>query len=194
VIAALTCAVALMPAACSSSSERQVSTTTSGRPPAAATSQPPSANPDVSTAGHDGAAEPATRVGNPVYVSLYEDDGQMFGVAMPIIAYFSRAITDASVFVKVITVTVDGTPVEGAWYFEHSSQASQALEAHYRTATYWPAHTSIKVSMPPSRPLGGNGSGVLQQRDPIDGQGRRADRRGQRQGGRRSNGRTPTAS
>lgn len=83
-----------------------------------------------------------------MHVSLFEDDGQRFGVAMPIIAYFSAAITDASVFDKVVTVTVNSSRVHGAWYFEHSSQSSEALEAHYRTAEYWPAHASIKVSMP----------------------------------------------
>jgi lipoprotein-anchoring transpeptidase ErfK/SrfK len=83
-----------------------------------------------------------------VHVSLYESDGQTFGVAMPIIAYFSAAITDASVFEQATSVTVDGKPVHGAWYFEHSSQADQALEAHYRLSAYWPAHASIRVSLP----------------------------------------------
>lgn len=86
--------------------------------------------------------------GAPVHVSLLEDDGQTFGVAMPIVAYFSAKITDASVFKQVTKVTVNGKPVQGAWYFEHSSQADQALEAHYRLPRYWPAHASIKVSLP----------------------------------------------
>jgi lipoprotein-anchoring transpeptidase ErfK/SrfK len=67
---------------------------------------------------------------------------------MPIIAYFSRAITDASVFDSVVTVTVNGQPAGGAWYWESSSQASEALEAHYRPPAYWPAHADIEVSMP----------------------------------------------
>lgn len=83
-----------------------------------------------------------------MHVSLYESDGATYGVAMPIIAYFSAAITDASVFEQATSVTVDGKAVHGAWYFEHSSQASQALEAHYRLPGYWPAHASIKVSLP----------------------------------------------
>lgn len=81
-------------------------------------------------------------------VSLYEGDGQSFGVAMPIIAYFSVAPTDASVFDKVVTVSVNGKPVHGAWYFESSSQSSQAMEAHYRMSTYWPAHSTVTVKMP----------------------------------------------
>jgi len=83
-----------------------------------------------------------------VRVSLNEGDGQTYGVAMPIIAYFSVAPTDASVFDKVVTVTVNGKAAAGAWYWERSSLASQALEAHYRPAHYWPAHASIRVDMP----------------------------------------------
>jgi lipoprotein-anchoring transpeptidase ErfK/SrfK len=67
---------------------------------------------------------------------------------MPIIAYFSAPVTDASVFDKVTTVTVNGNPVHGAWYWEQSSQRSQAMEAHYRLAAYWPAHSTIHVSLP----------------------------------------------
>ena len=81
-------------------------------------------------------------------VSLSEGDGQTYGVAMPIVAYFSVAPTDASVFDKVVTVTVNGKPAAGAWYWERSSQSSQAVEAHYRPAHYWPAHASIRVDMP----------------------------------------------
>jgi lipoprotein-anchoring transpeptidase ErfK/SrfK len=86
--------------------------------------------------------------GTPVQVSISEADGQRYGVAMPIIAYFSVAPTDASVFDAVVTVTVNGVKAHGAWYWERSSQVDDALEAHYRTATYWPAHASIHVAMP----------------------------------------------
>ena len=79
---------------------------------------------------------------------MNDGDGQTYGVAMPIIAYFSVAPTDASVFDKVVTVTVNGKPAAGAWYCERSSLASQALETQYRPAHYWPAHASIKVDMP----------------------------------------------
>jgi lipoprotein-anchoring transpeptidase ErfK/SrfK len=91
---------------------------------------------------------PKRGAGTPVQVSLLEGDGQTYGVAMPIIAYFSIAPTDASVFDKVVTVTVNGALAHGAWYWERSSQAADALEAHYRLANYWPAHAVIHVSMP----------------------------------------------
>ncbi|HSY14699.1 MAG TPA: L,D-transpeptidase [Jatrophihabitantaceae bacterium] len=91
---------------------------------------------------------PRTGAGTPVTVRLYENDGQTFGVGMPIIAYFSQKITDASVFDKAVTVTVNGQPADGAWYWEPSSQSGEALEAHYRLPSYWPAHADIEVNMP----------------------------------------------
>ncbi len=83
-----------------------------------------------------------------MHASLFEGDGETYGVAMPIVAYFSRAPSDATVFDKVVTVSVNGTRAHGAWYWERSSQPHQALEAHYRTRSYWPAHATIKVNMP----------------------------------------------
>jgi lipoprotein-anchoring transpeptidase ErfK/SrfK len=79
---------------------------------------------------------------------LFEGDGQTFGIGMPIIAYFSRRVTDASTFDKAVTVTVNGQPADGAWYWEPSSLSSEAMEAHYRAAQYWPGHAVIKVNMP----------------------------------------------
>jgi lipoprotein-anchoring transpeptidase ErfK/SrfK len=81
-------------------------------------------------------------------VRLFEGDGHTYGVGMPIIAYFSERITDPSVFDRVVTVTVDGQPADGAWYWEPSSISDAAMEAHYRLEDYWPAHSTIKVSMP----------------------------------------------
>jgi lipoprotein-anchoring transpeptidase ErfK/SrfK len=93
-------------------------------------------------------AGPRRGSGTPVHVSLYEGDGRTYGVAMPLIAYFSAPVTDASVFDRVTSVTVNGKPAVGAWYFEHSSQSSQAMEAHFRLRSYWPAHATIRLSLP----------------------------------------------
>jgi lipoprotein-anchoring transpeptidase ErfK/SrfK len=142
---ALACAVAVVLTACSNQSGEHAPTT-SVQSPAAATSSPVSVTPHTPTPSQPPA--PRHGSGTPVHVSLYESDGQTFGVGMPIIAYFSVAITDASVFQQVTKVTVDGKPVHGAWYFERSSQVDKALEAHYRLPTYWPAHASINVSLP----------------------------------------------
>ena len=86
--------------------------------------------------------------GTPIQVSLFEADGETWGVGMPIIAYFSVAPTDASVFDKVTQVTVNGKPAAGAWYFEQSSRSDEAMEAHYRLASYWPGHSVIKLNLP----------------------------------------------
>ncbi len=86
--------------------------------------------------------------GQPVHVSLFEADGRTYGVGMPIIVYFSRKITDRSVFDKVVHVTVNGQPANGAWYFEPSSRSNAAMEAHYRLPDYWPAHSAIHLDMP----------------------------------------------
>jgi lipoprotein-anchoring transpeptidase ErfK/SrfK len=67
---------------------------------------------------------------------------------MPIIAYLSAKITDAHAFAAATTVTVNGTPAQGAWYFEKSAiYSGYPLEAHYRTQGYWPAHAKIHLDL-----------------------------------------------
>jgi lipoprotein-anchoring transpeptidase ErfK/SrfK len=88
---------------------------------------------------------PATR---PVHVSLLESDGGVYGVGMPIIAWFNVAPTDGAAFAKATTVTVNGTKVPGAWYFERTSHAGSAMEAHYRPQSYWPGHATIHLDLP----------------------------------------------
>lgn len=86
--------------------------------------------------------------GAPVHVSLLEADGSTYGVGMPIIAYFSASITDATEFIKNTTVTVNGAPAAGAWYFERSAvRPGDPIEGHYRLAAYWPAHATIEMNM-----------------------------------------------
>jgi lipoprotein-anchoring transpeptidase ErfK/SrfK len=86
--------------------------------------------------------------GRPVHVRLYENDGSTYGVGMPIIAYVSATITDAKAFAAATRVTVNGSPSQGAWYFEKSAvYPGYPLEAHYRAAEYWPAHASIHLDL-----------------------------------------------
>jgi lipoprotein-anchoring transpeptidase ErfK/SrfK len=91
---------------------------------------------------------PSIPSGAPVRVGTFESDGRTYGVGMPIIFYFSTKITDASAFEKATTVTVNGQPASGAWYFEPSQRSRAGMEAHYRLQNYWPAHASIQVNMP----------------------------------------------
>lgn len=86
--------------------------------------------------------------GKPVHVRLYQKDGSTYGVGMPIIAYLSASITSAKEFAAATKVTVNGAPVEGAWYFEKSAiYDGYPLEAHYRPDGYWPAHASIHMDL-----------------------------------------------
>lgn len=84
----------------------------------------------------------------PVHVSLLEADGGVYGVGMPIIAWFTRAPGDAAAFEKAVAVTVNGAPAGGAWYWEKSAHRGAAVEAHYRPQHYWPAHAKIRMNAP----------------------------------------------
>jgi lipoprotein-anchoring transpeptidase ErfK/SrfK len=91
----------------------------------------------------------ATTAAKSVHVKLKFSDGSRFGVGIPIIAYLSRRITDGTAFAKATTVTVDGQPADGAWYFESSgAEKGYPLEAHYRLKDYWPAHSKIHMDLP----------------------------------------------
>src|ERR1700753_1846977 len=110
-----------------------------------------SASGGASSSGSSVAPSPSTSVptGKPVHVRLLEGDGSTWGVGMPIIAYLSAKITDAKAFAAATTVTVNGSPVQGAWYFEKSAiYSGYPLEAHYRTQDYWPAHSKIHLGLP----------------------------------------------
>lgn len=89
------------------------------------------------------AVPPAARV----HISLYNADGATYGVGMPVIAYFSRRIANAAALQSSTSVTVDGKPMRGAWYFAHSTSRKYPLEGHFRLASYWPAHAKIHVAI-----------------------------------------------
>jgi lipoprotein-anchoring transpeptidase ErfK/SrfK len=142
------------------------SSSTAGRPsvgvgssssPAAAVRTTPATSPS-STASAPAASSSARASGAPVHVRLLEGDGGSYGVGMPIIAYLSAMITDAKAFNQATTVSVNGAPVAGAWYFEKSAiYPGYPLEAHYRMQEYWPAHAAIKLDLPISGLSAGTG-------------------------------------
>jgi len=87
--------------------------------------------------------------GKPLHVRLLQGDGSVFGVGMPIIAYLSATLTSSIAFVGASKVTVNGTPADGAWYFQKSDiYADYPVEAHYRLQDYWPAHAKIHLDLP----------------------------------------------
>lgn len=88
-------------------------------------------------------------VGQPVHIKTANADNDTYGVGMPLIAYFSKKITDARPLSAATTVTANGKPVTGAWFFEYSSAfPNYPIEGHWRPQNYWPAHSSIHVGLP----------------------------------------------
>jgi lipoprotein-anchoring transpeptidase ErfK/SrfK len=93
----------------------------------------------------------------PVHISLLNGDGDDYGVGMPVIAYFSKAITDARALQKATTVTVNGRPTDAAWYFERSAAGKGPIEGHLRPQAYWPAHSRVRVTVAAKGVSGGTG-------------------------------------
>ena len=87
--------------------------------------------------------------GQPVHVRLYESDGGVYGVGMPIILYLSAAITYSQALAGATKVSVNGSPAQGAWNFQKSAiYKDYPMEAHYRLQDYWPAHAQIRLDLP----------------------------------------------
>jgi lipoprotein-anchoring transpeptidase ErfK/SrfK len=138
-LAACTSKKAAAPAAITTSATATVTPTAT---PSPTVSPSPSASPSPT-----GTVYPSTD-GRPVHVSLLNADGDVRGVGMPIIAFFNVAPTDARAFNALTTVTVNGSPFEGNWYFEKTDHAGAALEAHWRPQAFWPAHSKIHLDLP----------------------------------------------
>jgi lipoprotein-anchoring transpeptidase ErfK/SrfK len=86
-----------------------------------------------------------------VHVSAMESDQGTYGVGMPVVLFFTPAPTNSAAFTKAVTVTVNGQPANGAWYWEQPTADevdSHTVEAHYRLPQYWPADSRVHVSIP----------------------------------------------
>lgn len=83
-----------------------------------------------------------------VHVSTFEADGSTYGIGMAVMVLFSAAPTDASAFEKAATVTVNGQPATGAWFWQKPTLPGYQMEALYRQSKYWPAHSAIAVDLP----------------------------------------------
>ena len=137
----LLAATALLVTACTSAGSAPTKTVTKTAAAAASTS--------ASRTASSSSAKPSPKPipTTPVHVEGYPDGSQV-GVGMPIIATFNKKITDGRGFAKGTTVTVNGRPVHGAWFFEPSDPSSgHVMEAHYRLQTYWPAHSHVHMSL-----------------------------------------------
>ncbi len=139
--------VAVLAVGCSTTSRTVGSDSAPSSPPAATSSSNPATSPTVPSL--TAAAPPAVAAAlRPVRMSLLEGDGGVYGVGMPIIAYFDRSPTARASFARATRVTVNGHPAAGAWYWETSAHPGAVVEAHYRLAEYWPAHARIELTAP----------------------------------------------
>ncbi|MHA3705086.1 L,D-transpeptidase [Jatrophihabitans sp. YIM 134969] len=99
---------------------------------------------------------PTPKLTTAVHVSLLNADGDVRGVGMPIIAFVDQQITDAKAFNAATTVTVNGEPVEGNWYWQSTARGDGSVyEAHWRPEKYWPAHAKIHMDLPVANVLAG---------------------------------------
>jgi lipoprotein-anchoring transpeptidase ErfK/SrfK len=101
-----------------------------------------------SVVGHDGKAVPVsgkfTTVNPTTQVNgqFQLADGQVVGVAAPVIIQFDSSITDKAAVEKVLKVTTD-PPVEGGWAWLPDEVGGSRV--HYRTREYYPAGTKVHV-------------------------------------------------
>jgi lipoprotein-anchoring transpeptidase ErfK/SrfK len=101
-----------------------------------------------SVVGHDGKAVPVagnfTTVAPAATVNgqFQLADGQVVGVAAPIIIQFDASISDKAAVERALKVTTD-PPVEGIWAW--LPDEVRGSRAHWRTRQYYPAGTKVNV-------------------------------------------------
>jgi lipoprotein-anchoring transpeptidase ErfK/SrfK len=138
---ALAGALALLVSSCSSGSGKPARTVTQ----TAAVPGQSGSSPAPSTSTKASPTAPPTK---PVHISLLNSDGSHYGVGMPVIAYFNHKITSGKALQAATTVSVNGKPAKGAWYFETSDAGNGPIEGHFRMQNYWPAHSKIHIGIP----------------------------------------------
>jgi lipoprotein-anchoring transpeptidase ErfK/SrfK len=83
-----------------------------------------------------------------VHIKLATPGGRSYGVGMPVVAYFSRRFASAKSLAAATSVTVNGTPAHGAWYFLRSTRTpGYPVEGHLRLENYWPANSTVTVDV-----------------------------------------------
>jgi lipoprotein-anchoring transpeptidase ErfK/SrfK len=75
---------------------------------------------------------------------ILEGDKQTYGVGMPIILYFSHAITNEAAVERSFQVATS-VPVYGAWYWDNSCNMAVTC-AYFRPRDYWPAGTTVSFT------------------------------------------------
>lgn len=126
-----------------------------GRHPAARATA--SRAPAAQAASSTGSA-PLPGSGRPVRIRVLNAPGATVGVGMPVQALFTARFVDARQLSRATTVTVNGTRVDGAWYFGPATgHPGYALEGHLRPQGFWPAHATVHVSIAAHGVTGGPG-------------------------------------
>ena len=103
---------------------------------------------DGSVVGQDGKAAPVAGSFTTINPSKQVNgryqlaDGQVVGVAAPIILQFDASISDKAAVEKAVTVTTD-PPVEGSWAWLPDEVGGSRM--HWRTREYFPAGTKVNV-------------------------------------------------
>ncbi|MGH3495750.1 MAG: L,D-transpeptidase, partial [Sciscionella sp.] len=148
-VATLLTAAAITLAACSTSGRGTVSDShaDAGVTSFAPTALPTGLEPLPAPTGSLSSSRPVVPQ-QPVHVSLFQGDGQTYGIGFAIMADFDVAPTDSYAFTHAVTVTANGRPAGGAWFWQRSGARGVAIEALYRPKSYWPAHARIHVNMP----------------------------------------------
>jgi lipoprotein-anchoring transpeptidase ErfK/SrfK len=98
--------------------------------------------------GHDGKAVPVSgkfttiKPDAQVNGQFQLADGQVVGIAAPVIIQFDAAISDKASVEKALKVTTE-PPVEGGWAWLPDEVGGSRV--HYRTRDYYPAGTKVNV-------------------------------------------------
>ena len=92
----------------------------------------------VPVAGSFSTVNPGTQVSGRFQLA----DGQVVGVAAPIILQFDASITDKAAVEKAVKVTTE-PPVEGSWAWLPDEVGGSRM--HWRTRDYYPAGTKVHV-------------------------------------------------
>jgi lipoprotein-anchoring transpeptidase ErfK/SrfK len=72
---------------------------------------------------------------------IVEGYGQTYGIGMPIILYFDRAITNRRAIERALQVR-SSTPVTGSWYWDDRCGTAPTC-LYFRPHHYWPANTRL---------------------------------------------------
>jgi lipoprotein-anchoring transpeptidase ErfK/SrfK len=119
-----------------------------------------SGGPQHAAAGTGSVSSPAPLRGSgtPVRIRLLNTDGATYGVGMPVVAYFSRKFANAASLSAATSITVNGKPAQGAWYFERSEHdRGYPVEGHLRLPGFWPPHATVRVTLNTDGVSGGPG-------------------------------------